>query len=407
MFSLKFLYVCLFMTSHTYLLRSISESTPLLQMNNSDPLLNSSSTTLNTASTMSHSTSHSAKTLLTPSNFKCISSPSAELQESSSTSEISFAGTPASANSPAQVMTLPSSSLPFTFPSPSLAPLRFSTVDVPLWFQRFHARFRKFQMSDEDLYYELLNCLDDSHLHRVSHLIRHKPPSFAVLKEALLNAFDIPPAQRQLHLSQIPALGDRTPSELLNHLRVTLGKDDSTDETAKLLLLNEFLNRMPQDTRHILRLFQDESLDFIASKADSLLQERPITSSLSSFHAMSYMPGYSFTQPVNPSSYASAQSFTTSQSSASTAPYLTPRYSISTNQMPSNRIHLPRAISQSHVPSGHKPADRTAIINGLCYYHLNYPRNPHFCVAGCKYYNSLSSKGGVSSHSRRPSPSTH
>ena len=278
------------MTSHTYFLRSISESTSLLQMNNSDPLLNlnSSSTTLNTASTMSHSTSHSAKTLLTPSNFKCISSPSAELQESSSTSEISFAGPPASANSPAQVMTLPSSSLPFTFPSPSLTPLRFSTVDVPLWFQRFHARFRKFQMSDEDLYYELLNCLDDSHLHRVSHLIRHKPPSFAVLKEALLNAFDIPPAQRQLHLSQIPALGDRTPSELLNHLRVTLGKDDSTDETANLLLLNEFLNRMPQDTRHILRLFQDESLDFIASKADSLLQERPITSSLSSFHAMSY-----------------------------------------------------------------------------------------------------------------------
>ena len=94
------------MTSHTYFLRSISESTPLLQMNNSDPLLNSSSTTLNTASTMSHSTSHSAKTLLTPSNFKCISSPSAELQEFSSTSEISFAGTPASANSPVQVMTL-------------------------------------------------------------------------------------------------------------------------------------------------------------------------------------------------------------------------------------------------------------------------------------------------------------
>ena len=269
------------------------------------------------------------------------------MQEFSSTSEISFAGTPASANSPAQVMTLPSSSLPFTFPSPFLAPLRFSTVDVPLWFQRFHARFRKFQMSDEDLYYELLNCLDDSHLHRVSHLIRHKPHSFAVLKEALLNAFDIPPAQRQLHLSQIPALGDRTPSELLNHLRVTLGKDDSTDETAKLLLLNEFLT------------------------------------------------------------YASSQSFTTSQSSVSPAPYLTPRYSISTNQMPSNRIHLPRAISQSQVPSGHKPAERTAIINGLCYYHLNYPRNPHFCVAGCKYYNSLNSKGGVSSHSRRPSPSTH
>ena len=119
------------------------------------------------------------------------------------------------------------------------------------------------------------------------------------------------------------------------------------------------------------------------------------------------MPGYSFTQTINPSSYASSKSFTTSQSSVSTAPYLTPQYSISTNQMPSNRIHLPRAISQSHAPSGRKPADRTAIINGLCYYHLNYLRNLHFCVAGCKYYNSLNSKDGVSSHIRRPSPSTH
>ena len=72
-------------------------------MNNRDFLLNlnSNSTTLNTASAMSHSTSHSTKTLLTPSNFNCISSSFAELQKSSSSSEVFFAGSPAFANSPA------------------------------------------------------------------------------------------------------------------------------------------------------------------------------------------------------------------------------------------------------------------------------------------------------------------
>ena len=237
-------------------LRNISESTPLLQMNNSDPSsnLNSSSAALNTASIMSHSTSHSTETLLTPSNFKCISSLSAELQESSSTSEVSFAGSPAFANSPAQVMTLPTSSLPFTFPSPSLARLSSAPL-ICRYGSSVFSQISKISNDVEELYYELINCLDDSHLHKVSHLIRHKPPSFAILKKALVNAFDISPAQRQLHLSQIPALGDCTSTELLNHSRVTFGKDDSTDETAKLLLLNEFLNRMLQVTQHILRLF--------------------------------------------------------------------------------------------------------------------------------------------------------
>ena len=52
-------------------------------MNNSGTQLNlnSNSTTLNTLSTMSHSISHSTKTLLTPSNFKRTISSSAESQE--------------------------------------------------------------------------------------------------------------------------------------------------------------------------------------------------------------------------------------------------------------------------------------------------------------------------------------
>ena len=88
---------------------------------------------------------------------------------------------------------------------------------------------------------------------------------------------------------------------------------------------------------------------------------------------MSYKPGYSFTQPINPSFLSSTQSFSTSQSSVSKSPNLNPQHSKSTNQMPSDNNYLQHAISQSHVSSSHKPALRIAITNGLWYYHFNYP----------------------------------
>ena len=100
--------------------------------------------------------------------------------------------------------------IPFTAFSP--CPLRFSTADVTLWFQRLHAQHRIFCISEE-LYYELLNCLDDTHLYRISRLIKHKLASFSILKEALLRVFDIAAAQRQFNLTQIPSLEDSIPSD--------------------------------------------------------------------------------------------------------------------------------------------------------------------------------------------------
>ena len=303
--------------------------------------------------------------------------------------------------------TAPSPSFIFTAPAPT--PLKFSTADVPLWFQRFHARYRKLHLTDEELYYELLNCLEDAHLHRISHLIKHKPPSFLALKEALLQVYDIPAAQRQLNLSQIPGLGDRAPSELLNDLRVTLGKDDSADETAKMLLLSEFLNRMPHDMRHILRLFQDEPLDLIASKADALLQDRFFNRfSLSPSQPLQYMPGFSFQPPIAAPPLFHPPTATPSLLPAplnSVSPRRPPRSSLLSShhsslpmsvvhQPPPNRISLPRFTAP--VQPANRSVDRTTIINGLCYYHRNYPQNPHFCVAGCEHHNSLNSNGGVS-----------
>ena len=293
----------------------------------------------------------------------------------------------------------PQSLLPITVPP--MTPLKFSTIDITLWFHRFDARYRGLNLSEEQLYYELLNCLDDIHVQRISHLLRHQPPSFDLLKNALIKVYDIPAARRQFNLKQVPALGDQAPSELLHQLRFTLGKDDSVDETAKLLLLSEFLDRMPTHVRPILRLFQDQSLDIIAQKADALLQDDYSGQfSYSVFHESQPSPSF----PSNHPFPAPAHISTRPHSSPYHPPLPHPSSRIrcpstSNNQAPRvpNRAPL---LASTHQTTN-RTSDRSSIINGLCFYHRNYPQQPHYCVEGCQHYHSLNSRGGASNS---PSP---
>ena len=222
--------------------------------------------------------------------------------------------TPNPVSLPPQVVPTSTSFSSFPIAVPPITPLKFSTVDITLWFHRFNARYHKLGLNDKQLSHELLNCLDDTHIQRISHLLRHQPPSFDVLKSALIKVYHIPAARRQFNLKQVPVLGDNTPSELLSQLRFILGKDDIVDETAKLLFLSEFLNRMPAHVRPILRLFQDKSLDFIACKADALLQN-------------SYSGEFSYSafyEPKRPQSFSSYHALPTSPAQVSMQPYSIP-----------------------------------------------------------------------------------
>ena len=91
------------------------------------------------------------------------------------------------------------------------------------------------------------------------------------LAPSFLQAFDLSRLQRIQNLHSASQLGDRIPSELLSHLRLLLKQDDLTNETAKALLLQAFMERIPSTIRQILSGFLSESLDDIASKADALV----------------------------------------------------------------------------------------------------------------------------------------
>ena len=53
-----------------------------------------------------------------------------------------------------------------------------------------------------------------------------------------------------------------------------LQQDDHVDETAKALLQQAFMDRMPSNIRQILSVFDNESLDFLASKVDALISNQ-------------------------------------------------------------------------------------------------------------------------------------
>ena len=309
--------------------------------------------------------------------------------------------TSAMANSTLPNPFLEPASAPIELPSHSqiivhqLPPLKFASNDVSLWFQRFHARFHKLQLNDEQLYYELLNCLDEHHIQRVAHVIRYQPPFYHILKNALITAYAVPYTKRHSNLKQVPPLGNRAPTELLMQLRATLGKNDFIDNTARLLILDEFLDRMPPDVKKILRLFQHESLDFIAEKSDALMQN-------DEYH---WHDGCNFHTMHNDTNLLQHAGYERSLHRPSVY-----RNSFSHKNMVDEpaRIKLDaRRIFPSLPKSSSQPVDsRSAITNGLCYYHLNFLDSPNYCVQGCKHYNPLNSNGGASLRQPLRSPST-
>jgi len=407
---------------HSYFLRSVSQqhtmsqhpgtgtrvSQLVLNDNDTQPLISISTPDIACSSTNSHNTS---------------SSPTIDMSTPHSSSETQLlvdVPSPTSVQQPAAVQAAPT--VPATAPillQQFPTPLKFSGFDVRLWFERFNARYYRLQLSDAELYYELLNSLEDAHLQRVSHLLRNKPPSFVILKDALIKVYDIPPAQRQLSLKRISGLGDQRPSDLLNQLRTTLGIDDSIDSTAKFLLLNEFLERMPSQTRRILRLFQDQSLDFIAEKADALLQERDDDCGPFSSDAFSQLKNElsELKHCLLPSTSSQPQGVysQTRPSIQHPLPRFSGSYPQQSRQLASSTFQSSRSRNSGRTrfasptlrQSTASASDRSAIVNGLCYYHLNYPSNPHYCLPGCQFYNPLNSRGGASTTHNPALPSTH
>ena len=141
---------------------------------------------------------------------------------------------------------------------------------------------------------------------------------------------------------------------------------------------------MPPDVKKIL-FFQHESLDFIAEKADALMQDdKHHWHNSFNFYMM-----HNDTNTLRHAVYERSRHRPTVYQN-----YFSRRYTVDEPALV--KLGASR-IFPSFLKSSSQPVDSpNAITNGLCHCHLNFPDSPNYRVQNCKHYNPLNSKGGPS-----------
>ena len=289
--------------------------------------------------------------------------------------------------------------------------LKFNSQNVDIFFHTFEAHYFGKNLTDEQLYYELVKCLNTEHMCRVfAHIEEPSVHSYATLKAALTNIYTVPLHQKFQKLSDAPAMGDRTPSQLLADLTSILGHPYELDDTATWLLRTEFLQRLPANARTILSAFSSQSLQDLAQKADSIMLHERRSVSSSSFpqdDVLSYMVR-------ELSSLKSEIAHLRNEPTPKTSENATNSSALSSFSSPTSVIHpapspLSRHIAppstaspqlQTRPPSLQRPPrfpsgpnlslpGRSELTNGMCYYHHKHGLNARYCIPGCHQFHTL------------------
>ena len=155
--------------------------------------------------------------------------------------------------------------------------LKLSTfwTDRPsIWFKQAEAQFLLKKITTESTkYHHVLVALDNRTSAEVEHVIAADPPEekpYTALKAALLDAFERTPAQMDREFMAIKSLGDLTPTALLRKMRRLRPKV----EHESALFRFGFFRVLPTEISNILVVFEHESLDVLAKKADRILEQK-------------------------------------------------------------------------------------------------------------------------------------
>ena len=97
----------------------------------------------------------------------------------------------------------------------------FRPAQPQIWFTQAEAQFHLRNIkTDETKYYHVLSSLDQDTIQRVSDLVTNPPAKekYTALKNRLLQTFGLSKAERAARILNIPGLGDRKPSQLLDEM---------------------------------------------------------------------------------------------------------------------------------------------------------------------------------------------
>ena len=149
----------------------------------------------------------------------------------------------------------------------------FWTDRPAVWFAQAEAQFKIKKITVEStMFHHVLVALDNKTSGEVEHVIMDPPEDnpYSALKDALLEAYERTPAQKDREFMTIRSLGDLTPSAMLRKMRRLRPKSEH-DST---IFRWSFLRVLPLEVSNILLVMEDEPLDTLAKKADRILDQR-------------------------------------------------------------------------------------------------------------------------------------
>ncbi|KAH6924644.1 hypothetical protein HPB50_020924 [Hyalomma asiaticum] len=150
----------------------------------------------------------------------------------------------------------------------------FWTADPQLWFLQVECQFTARRITGElTKYHHVVASLPPAIASEIRDLLVAPPAenAYTTLKQLLISRLTPSEPQRLQQLLHDTELGDRTPSQLLRHMRQLLHTDGATTDTDSRLLRELFLQRLPGNVRMILASAADKRLSELAELADSVL----------------------------------------------------------------------------------------------------------------------------------------
>ncbi|XP_075740759.1 uncharacterized protein LOC142787025 [Rhipicephalus microplus] len=158
---------------------------------------------------------------------------------------------------------------------PFVANLRFSEfsqADSELRFPSVEPVFQRHRVTSQTARNDyVIGALPPAVIAIVRDILRALPPDnpYDTLKDELIHPTTESKQRRLQQLLASEELGDRTPTELLRHMRLLIDDQSAALDAYASILREIFLQGLPQQVRMILSVSSTETLDSLARMADN------------------------------------------------------------------------------------------------------------------------------------------
>jgi len=226
---------------------------------------------------------------------------------------------------------------------------------------------------------------------------------YVILKEEVLKVTSPSSSERIKELLSKQSLGDRKPTEFLNHLQRLLGPNHvQMEETFTRPM---FFAQMPHTVRAILSAFPRLSLSDSAEAADRILQELPPSDIYAASNRVSVPLSRSPSFLSQPTSFPSSSSVNTHFLCESRLDSLERNMQAVQTELRNLSIQFSTLIASQRSLSARSPSpsfrlrDRSSsrersyshTPSGVCFYHNEFKERARKCNPPCSYSGSIAS----------------